>query len=351
MEKPGSAILIVDDDQTNTRLLEVQLKSSGYQIMTAHSGGECLEQIKAHLPDIILLDIMMPEMDGFDVAGRLKADPRTENIPVIMITGLADRESRLRALGMGAEEFLTKPVDRAELLVRVRNMLRLKEYQNFLADYNRVLEQSVAERTRELREAYKDTILTMVRAAEYRDEDTGAHVQRISFYCLDMAEELGLDAEFRDEIFYASPMHDIGKIAIPDAVMLKPGALTPEDWAIMKSHAATGAKILEKGGSPYTRMGAEIAQNHHERWDGSGYPKGIAGEAIPFAARLMNIADQYDALRSKRPYKPALDHERVVEIITVGDGRTLPAHFDPQVLDAFGHCAERWRGIYDAHAD
>jgi putative two-component system response regulator len=235
--------------------------------------------------------------------------------------------------------------------IRVRNMLRLKEYQNFLANHNRILEEQVAVRTQELRDAYRDTIITMVRAAEFKDEETGAHVQRISHYCRDMAQTLGMGAEFCDEIFYASPMHDIGKIAIPDAILLKPGGFTPEEWAIMQAHAAFGARILEQGGSPYTRMGAQIALNHHERWDGSGYPQGIAGEAIPFAARLMNIADQYDALRSKRPYKPALPHDRALEIITVGDGRTKPGHFDPQVLAAFDGCAPRWRDIYESMAD
>ena len=351
MEKQAAIIMIVDDDVRNTRLLEAQLKAEGYDVMTAPSGEDCLEQLKAKLPDLILLDVMMPGMSGFEVAGRLKADTRTKNIPIVMVTALDDRESRLHALNVGAEEFLNKPVDRSEMWVRVRNLLRLKEYQNFLADHNRILEEQVAARTQELRDAYKDTIYTMVRAAEFKDEETGKHVQRISFYCRDMAEELGLDAHFCEEIFYASPMHDIGKIAIPDAVLLKPGGFTPEEWAVMKGHAAYGAKILEKGGSPYTKMGTEIALNHHERWDGTGYPHGRKGEAIPFSARLMNIADQYDALRSKRPYKPAFAHEKAVEIITVGDGRTLPGHFDPQVLAAFGKCAERWREIYDSNAD
>lgn len=350
MGKPA-LIQIVDDDLRNIRLLEAQLKAEGHEIMTALSGNACLAQLKDRLPDLILLDIMMPGMDGFEVAGRLKQDARTKAIPVIMVTALEDRDSRLRALHMGAEEFLNKPVDRAELWIRVRNMLRLKEYQNFLAEHNRILEEQVAERTQALRDAYKDTIFTMVRAAEFKDEETGAHVQRISFYCRDMAEELGMDAHFCDELFHASPMHDIGKIAIPDAVLLKPGGFTPEEWAVMKGHAAFGAKILERGGSPYTRMGAEIALAHHERWDGTGYPNGSRGEAIPFPARLMNIADVYDALRSKRPYKPAFTHERAVEIITVGDGRTQPGHFDPQVLDAFGRCAERWRDIYETNAD
>jgi putative two-component system response regulator len=351
MEKTNPTLQIVDDDMRNTRLLEAQLKSEGYEVMCALSGEECLEQLKTKLPDLILLDVMMPGLSGFEVAGRLKADARTKAIPIIMVTALDDRDSRLHALQAGAEEFLNKPVDRSELWIRVRNMLRLKEYQNFLADHNRILEEQVAERTRELRDAYKDTIYTMVRAAEFKDEETGAHVQRISFYCRDMAEELGMDAHFCEEIFYASPMHDIGKIAIPDAVLLKPGGFTPEEWAVMRGHAAYGARILERGGSPYTKMGTEIALAHHERWDGTGYPNGTKGEAIPFSARLMNIADQYDALRSKRPYKPAFPHEKAVGIITFGDGRTQPGHFDPQVLDAFGRCAERWREIFDTNAD
>ncbi len=351
MEKQNATILIVDDDTRNARLLEAQLRSEGYDVMCAFSGEECLEQLKTRLPDLILLDVMMPGLSGFDVAGRIKQDDRTKTIPIIMVTALDDRDSRLHALQAGAEEFLNKPVDRSELWIRVRNMLRLKEYQNFLANHNRILEEQVAERTREVREAYKDTIYTMVRAAEFKDEETGKHVQRISFYCRDMAEELGMDARFCEEIFYASPMHDIGKIAIPDAVLLKPGSFTRREWTVMKGHAAYGARILERGRSPYTRMGAEIALNHHERWDGTGYPNGRKGEAIPFSARLMNIADQYDALRAKRPYKPAFTHEKAMEIVTKGDGRTLPGHFDPQVLEAFGRCAERWREIYDTNAD
>ena len=351
MTEEKSTILIIDDDMRNTRLLEAQLKAEGYETQVAFSGEEGLKLIASKLPDLILLDIMMPGMSGHDVAGKLKLDERTKAIPIIMVSALEDRDSRLRSLHMGAEEFLTKPVDRAELWVRVRNMLRLKEYQNFLAHHNRLLEEQVAERTKELSDAYRETIYLMTRAAEFKDEETGAHVQRISYYCLDIAEELGMDATFCDLIFHASPMHDIGKIAIPDAILLKPGGFMAEEWAVMKGHAAFGAKILEQGRSPYARMGAEIALAHHERWDGSGYPDGTRGEAIPFPARLMNIADQYDALRSRRPYKPPFPHERAHEIITQGDGRTQPGHFDPQVLDAFVKCAERWRDIFDNMAD
>jgi putative two-component system response regulator len=345
--KPKATVMVVDDEARNVRLMQAQLAVDGYDVMIADSGEEALRQLDQRLPDLFLLDVMMPGMSGFDLAGRLKQDPRTTNIPFIMVTALDDRESRLLALRAGAQEFLNKPVDRIELGVRVRNLLHLKEYQNFLSHHNEILEWKVAERTRELAQAQHDTIFTMVRAAEYRDEDTGAHVQRISFYCLELAEQLGMDKEFCDRIFYASPMHDVGKIGIPDAILLKPGGFTPEEWSIMKGHAGLGAEILHRGNSPYLAMGAEIALNHHERWDGAGYPNGKTGEEIPLSARIMNIADQYDALRSKRPYKPAFSHEKTVEIITVGDGRTMPGHFDPQVLTAFRRISDRLQNIYE----
>ncbi len=346
-----ATILIVDDEAANRKLLEALLKAEGYFTLDASSGKEALTIVERTPADLILLDVMMPEMDGFEVAYRLKADPASRTIPIIMVTSMDDRSSRLRALDAGAEEFLSKPVDRAELWVRVRNLLRLKEYQDRLADHNRLLEEQVTARTAQLAASYRETIFTMTRAAEYKDEDTGLHVKRISHYCQDLARHLGLDTEFCDTIFYASPMHDIGKIGIPDHILLKPGGFAPEEWTVMKTHAFQGWKILAASDSPYLQMGAEIALNHHERWDGGGYPNGISGEAIPLAARLMNICDQYDALRSKRPYKPAFDHGKAMAIITEGDGRTLPSHFDPLVLDAFRQRAESFRAIYAELAD
>jgi len=346
-----SRILIVDNDARSLQLLEMLFKAEGYVTETATNGEDALKFIPGFRPDLIVLDVILPGIDGFQVAGRLKLDPATKTIPIIMVGTPDNRGSEIRALQMGAEEFLTKPIERTELWVRVRNLLRLREFSRFLEQHNHILEEQVAARTQELREAYRDTILTMVRAAEFKDEETGNHVQRISYYCRDMAEEMGLGDEFTEQLFYASPMHDIGKIAIPDAILLKPGGFTPEEWAIMKGHTTYGAKILEKGNSPYIKMGAEIALNHHERWDGGGYPNGSKGEEIPLSARIMNIADIYDTLRSKRPYKPALAHEKTMEVITVGDGRTMPGHFDPQVLAAFMRCAKRWREIYDTNAD
>lgn len=350
-QKKAARILVVDDEDRNRRVLTAMLEVDGYVVLEAADGKRALELARQNPPDMVLLDIMMPGMDGFQVARALKAEAATRSVPIIMVTALTDRGSLVKALEAGAEEFVSKPVDRWELRVRVKNLLKLKEYGDFLADHNRILDAQVKERTHQLTASYRETIVTMTRAASYKDEETGAHVARISFYTVDLAQALGLDAEFCDVIHYASPMHDVGKIAIPDAILGKPGGFEPHEWQIMKSHAALGGKLLRGTDSPYLVMGAEIADAHHERWDGGGYPLGLKGEAIPLSARIMNICDQFDALRSKRPYKPALPHDKALEIITVGDGRTMPSHFDPAVLDAFKGCAGRFHEIFEAHKE
>jgi putative two-component system response regulator len=297
--------------------------------------------------DLILLDLQMPVTDGFQVMEGLNEIETSGYLPVLAIT--AQPAHKLRALKAGAKDFISKPFDLAEVLARVRNMLEVRLLHEQLRHYNEVLEQRVRERTADLQESHLETIFTMTRAAEHKDEDTGAHVQRISYYSRELAAMLGMGAVFADQVFHASPMHDIGKIGIPDQVLLKQGGFTPDEWEIMKGHVAMGAKILGNSKSPYLKMGAEIALNHHERWDGGGYPQGKRGEEIPVSARIMNICDIYDALRSKRPYKPAFNHEKTLEIITHGDGRTQPEHFDPVVFEAFKQNHHSFRNIFDAY--
>lgn len=346
-------ILIVDDDRRNRELLKAILLASGYRPLEADNGAMALKMAGDHRPDLILLDGMMPEMDGFELSRHLKDGPLTRTIPVIMITAMADRDSKLRALECGVEDFLSKPIDRAELHVRVRNLLRVKEYSDFLADYNHRLEEEVAERSKEVLSSYFETVLTITRAAEYRDEETGAHIRRIGVYTRELAQWLGLDQMFIETIATTSPLHDVGKIGIPDHILFKTGPLLPDEYAIMQTHSTLGAEILGKGkgGSRFTMMGADIAQSHHEKWDGSGYPEGLRGETIPLSARIMSITDVYDALRSRRPYKRPFSHQESLQIILEGDGRTDPAHFDPQVLEAFRHHAPVFEEIFETYIE
>jgi len=340
-------VLVVDDSERSRRLLGTLLTSEGYGYCEASNGNTAISMACTHEPDIILLDVMMPGMDGYQVAERLKQKQETKDIPIIMVTALEDQQSRIRGLAAGAEEFVSKPVNVNELQIRVRNLLRLKQAGDILKEHKQILETQVAKRTEELQTSFVEAIYTLMRAAEYRDDETGAHVKRISYYTKALAEALGMDETFRETIFYASSMHDIGKIGIPDRILLKPGGFTPEEWEIMQTHTIIGADILEGQTSPYLQMGYDIALSHHERWDGGGYPRGIKDEAIPLPARIMQICDVYDALRSTRPYKPAFDHAKTMQIITHGDGRTEPSHFDPDILTVFIAGADVFSGIFD----
>lgn len=343
-----SKVLIVDDQEANVILLEQILLREGYQsISTTMKSTEVCNLHRQHAYDLILLDLQMPEMDGFAVMEELKQIEKDSYLPVLVITAQPDQ--KLRALRAGAEDFISKPFEMAEVLVRVHNMLKIRLLNKELRHYNDLLEQRVLERTADLKEGYQETIFTMTRAAEHRDEDTGAHVQRISYYSRALSQALGMDEEFVETIFFASPMHDIGKIGVPDHVLLKPSSLVDGEWELMQEHAAMGAKILGDSKSPYLKMGAEIALNHHEKWDGTGYPYGKKGDEIPLAARIMCICDIYDALRSKRPYKPAFDHQKTIKIIIHGDSRTQPNHFDPLILNAFKLNHQAFCEIFDEY--
>jgi len=342
-------VLIVDDLEANVRLLQRMLAGAGYDRVASTTDPKAVcEMHRANNYDLILLDLQMPGMDGFQVMEGLKEIETGSYLPVLVIT--AQPAHMLRALKAGAKDFVGKPFDIAEVLLRVNNMLEVRLLHSALSNANDVLEQRVLERTAGLRKSYTETVYVMTRAAEHKDEDTGTHVQRMSEYCSEMARGLGLAASTVDEIFFASPMHDVGKIGIPDHILLKRGVLVEEEWAVMRAHTTMGAKILGSSDSPYLRMGAEIALNHHERWNGGGYPAGRCGEDIPLAARIVNLCDVYDALRSARPYKSAFTHERATDIITRGDGRTLPEHFDPGLLDRFVQQQFLFRDIYDAHS-
>ena len=347
----GAAVMVVDDEEHNRKLMSKWLQDDGYDVTCVSSGATALTLAMAIEPDLILLDIMMPGMDGFEVATRLKEDPVSKDIPIIMVTALDDKQSLIRGLACGAEEFLTKPLDNNEMQIRIRNMLRLKKASDQLKNQNETLEKTVTERTRQLNDSYLAAVEALGKAADYRDDETGAHVRRISYYSNDLAHLMGQDKSFCNTIFYASPLHDIGKIGTPDNVLFKQGALDNPEWEIMKRHTLDGEKILSELNCPITNMGREIALCHHERWDGSGYPHGMRGETIPLSARIMSICDVYDALRSKRPYKEAFSHEKSAAIILEGDGRTSPGHFDPKVLHAFERCADKFDQIFNQQSE
>ena len=327
-----SKILIVDDIPENVRLLESMLTLDGYtNLCTLTNSRQALELIDKEPFDLFILDLQMPYVTGFDLMAKISELKGEEFCPVMVISAQTDRESRDKALSLGASDFLTKPFDIGEVLLRVRNLLQTRAlYVNQLRQSEQ-LELRVRIRTHELEATRLSIVQILGRAAEFRDNETGNHVIRMSKISQRLAQGIGLDDQLSKRILHAAPMHDIGKIAIPDHILLKPGKLTSEEWDIMQSHAGVGSDIIGTHSSPLIQMAQRIAESHHEKWDGSGYPKGLVGEEIPIEARIAAIADVFDALLSVRPYKKAWPLEDAVELINQQRG----IHFDPSIVDVF----------------
>ena len=356
-----ATILVVDDTPENLNLM-YELLRDYYRVKIAGTGEKALAIAAVDPPpDLILLDVMMPGMDGHEVCRRLKRDPRVRNIPVVFLTAKAEVEDERAGLALGAVDYITKPISPPIVLARVQTHLKLKSATDFLRDKAAFLEQEVNTRTREVALIQDVTIISMASLAETRDADTGNHIRRTQHYVRLLAERLRSHPRFAAELddtriallFKLAPLHDIGKVGIPDRILLKPGRLDAEEFDIMKTHAPLGHAALGQAEEvlgmsiDFLRFAREIVRSHHERWDGGGYPDGLAGDDIPLAARLMAVADVYDALVSRRVYKEGMPHAEAVKIIALGKGN----QFDPDIVDAFVEIHDQFQAIAAEYAD
>lgn len=328
----NAPVLIVDDNKANVLLLETILKATGYaNVRSLHDPREVMALVRQVDFDLILLDVRMPHMDGFQLLAALQAARADDYLPVIMLTADSDRSTRIRSLSNGAKDFLTKPFDPTEVLRRAENVLTARLLLKERARRAEELEDAVRARTEELAASRLEIVRSLGRAGEYRDNETGRHILRMSRFCQLLAEAAGLGADFAKDLLEASPMHDVGKIGIPDAILLKPGKLTPEEFAIMQTHAAIGAEIIPHSDTPLITLARSVALTHHEKWDGSGYPNKLKGEEIPIEGRIVALCDVFDALTTRRPYKAPWPVEEAVAYIRDNAGK----HFDPDLTEVF----------------
>lgn len=328
------AIAIVDDTPLNLTLIQAlvrKLTPPGTEIVCFTSPLAGLDWCANHEPDLIIVDYMMPDLNGVEFIEAVRKQHPADVVPILMVTAAHEKEVRYESLGAGANDFLTKPIDRHEFDPRVRTMLTLRESQKRMRSWNDDLQQAVLRQTADIVARERETITRLARAAEYRDPETGAHILRMAHYSRLIAQRLGMDEALCDRLLSAAPMHDVGKVGTPDHILLKPGRLTDEEMVIMRRHASMGHDILKGSSSPMIQLAAEIALTHHEKFDGTGYPAGLAGDAIPLMGRIVAVADVFDALTSARPYKPAWEVERAVDFLKEQRG----AHFDPACVDAF----------------
>jgi putative two-component system response regulator len=331
-ELTSARLLVVDDEPANVRLMQRLLERAGYtQLRTTSDSREALDLYREFEPDLVLLDLHMPHLDGFAVMAGLAALASDDAyLPILVLTADITQKARERAFLLGASDFVGKPFEQMEVLLRIRNLLRVRFLHLQSRQQNHMLEERVRIRTEALEEAKLEVVERLARAAEFRDDDTGQHTRRVGDISARIALALGRSLEEAELIRRAAPLHDVGKIGIPDAILLKPGKLTPEEFAVMKRHTTIGATVLSGGDSELIRLAEQIARCHHERWDGAGYPAGLRGQDIPMPARIVAVADFFDALSHDRPYRKAWPRERVIEEITRGIG----THFDPEVAGA-----------------